>query len=439
MNPRAGLSASGALWVLWFEFELESMNRQVSHDVLRRMVSPPPRAPEDVPITSSRAMRLAVTRAADTTHRLALSVTQLREEVLDLDTMLAGIADDFMLVGMVDDTRTLLGLAAIDAGLRSALIEIQTIGKVLTGGVDDRPPTATDAKMAEPVLAAILHHLNETAERTPLDGWGQGLAPMGRVTDTRSAGLVLPEGDYRVLRLELDLRVEGRTGALIMALPDQAKRAVPLSDKEEQGDWDTLFQKAVNAAPVSLDAELHRFQSPLEAVQGFSVGDVIPLVGCDVTSVKLRARDGRKIATARLGQAGGKRAIRVEAAVAQDLSSLSSLGTSAAEAEDAGLMAISAMGENAGVLEDAADRGGTDGIDAWSEEVATEDPDLAISAPMNSVEDNASGVDQSLDWSAALEEGDEESASPSGWDAKAAEAAPLDWSSELGEDDTPSA
>ncbi|MEL6571979.1 MAG: hypothetical protein AAFQ64_09990, partial [Pseudomonadota bacterium] len=247
------------------------MSRQVSHDVLRRMVSPPPPAPEDVPITSSRAMRLAVTRAADKTHAMPLTVTGLEEEVRDLDAMLETITADMLLVGMVKD-QVLMGLAALDTQLRSALIEMQTVGTVLPGPPDDRPPTGTDATMAEPLLGSILAHLSETAARTPLDGWGQGLSPLGRVTNTRAAGLILPERPYRIVRMMIDLQVDGRQGKLLMALPDHLTLTAPAEAPDVDVDWSTRFQTAVNAAPVRLAAELHRFKAPLVAVETMAVG-----------------------------------------------------------------------------------------------------------------------------------------------------------------------
>lgn len=273
-------------------------------------------------------MRLAVTRAADKTHAMPLTVTGLEEEVRDLDAMLETITADMLLVGMVKD-QVLMGLAALDTQLRSALIEMQTVGTVLPGPPDDRPPTGTDATMAEPLLGSILAHLSETAARTPLDGWGQGLSPLGRVTNTRAAGLILPERPYRIVRMMIDLQVDGRQGKLLMALPDHLTLTAPAEAPDVDVDWSTRFQTAVNAAPVRLAAELHRFKAPLVAVETMAVDHVIPLTGCHVASVKLRAADGRAVATARLGQSGGMRAVRIEQA---DLPGMEDLADLAGEA-----------------------------------------------------------------------------------------------------------
>lgn len=298
---------------------------QVSHDVLRRMVSPPPPAPEDVPITSSRAMRLAITRAADKTHNMVMNVGGLREETLSLEDTLAAQNPDHMLMAVIKED-AVIGIAALDTQLRSALIEVQTVGKVLAIHPEDRAPTNTDASMAEPLLAAILQHMEETTQRTPLEGWGQGVVISGQIPSVRSAGLILPDLTYRVIRMSLDLAVADRVGELVFAMPDAKGPVVTETQTIETEDWATRFQRTVNASSVRLDAQLHRFKLPLYVAEGLEVGQVLPLPGCQVSSLKLMARDGRMVATARLGQSGGMRAIRVEAATVPVMEDLGQIG-----------------------------------------------------------------------------------------------------------------
>jgi len=187
------------------------MTRQVAHDVLRRMASPPPPAPEDVPITSSRAIRLAITRAADKTHGMTLSVSSLREEVMTLDDLLAAFDPALMLIGLMVDGQV-AGIAALDLDMRTGLVEVQTIGKVLAEPPENRPATGTDARMAQPIIAEFLSHLQETAKRTPLDAWGSGVEIGDKIESARAAGLILYDGDYRSIRLSLNLGDGDRVG-----------------------------------------------------------------------------------------------------------------------------------------------------------------------------------------------------------------------------------
>ena len=289
------------------------MTRQLAHDVLRRMASPPPPAPEDVPITSSKAVRLAITRAADKTHSMVISVSSLQEEVVGLDDLLAAFDPDLMLLAMVAGDR-IQGIAAIGPELRAALLELQTIGRVLDMAAEPRKPTEADARLSEPLVTAFLAHLGVTAAQTPLDGWGDGFVVGDKLTSARAAGLILDDGQYRVIRIALDLGVADRVSELAIALPSRSKAAEKIVKPEVSGDWTTRFQAVVNGSPAQLDALLHTFKMPLFRAESLSVGQVIPLTGCTVSSIKLLAADGRRVATARLGQSGGMRAVRIEQA-----------------------------------------------------------------------------------------------------------------------------
>jgi flagellar motor switch protein FliM len=297
------------------------MTRQVAHDVLRRMASPPPPAPEDVPITSSRAIRLAITRAADKTHGFSLSVSSLREEVLSLDGLLEALEPSLMLIGMKSDDRV-AGLAALDLNMRAAVIEVQTIGNVLEAAPEERAPTGTDARMAEPIVSAFLTHLQATATRTALDGWGLGFEVGDRIETTRAAGLILDDGQYRLIRLTLDLGIGDRQAEMTIALPSRDEDRGKVMEPEVTGDWESRFRTVVDGSPAHLDAVLHRFKLQLQQAENLTVGQILPLPGCTVSSVKLMAKDGRKVATARLGQSGGMRAVRIEAAPQLNMSEM---------------------------------------------------------------------------------------------------------------------
>ena len=51
---------------------------------------------------------------------------------------------------------------------------------------------------------------------------------------------------------------------------------------------------------------------PISKIEEFEVGQVLELAGTTVGSVTLVGADGKPVATARLGQVAGKRAVRVE-------------------------------------------------------------------------------------------------------------------------------
>lgn len=287
--------------------------------VLRKMLAQPVPVQADVPLTASRAVRLAVTRAAEQGVGLFLSVQSVAEEAASLDDMVQMIAPQH---GLLQLTRRgkgppyaaddIVGYAGLDRQFANAVVELQTTGRVRALAPEDRPLTSADLSLSHPFLVALFSQMDETTERTTLDGWTAGVAPAARFEDSRALGLTLDDVTYRIMRVTVDLGVEGRTGEFIIALPlpEVDTSSVP---KPKQVDWAAALEDAVMAAPAALRAILHRFDVPLRVADGFHVGQVVPLAGCTVGSVELEGPSGELFARARLGQVAGHIAIRIEA------------------------------------------------------------------------------------------------------------------------------
>ena len=69
---------------------------------------------------------------------------------------------------------------------------------------------------------------------------------------------------------------------------------------------------SVSAAPATLDAVLYTMKLSLKQIDNLSAGQILPLYGATVGSVRLFAPDSTLVGTARLGQSGGMRAVRIE-------------------------------------------------------------------------------------------------------------------------------
>ena len=65
---------------------------------------------------------------------------------------------------------------------------------------------------------------------------------------------------------------------------------------------------------------------PIAQAQTLRVGQVLPLSGCTVHSVRMVSADGRDVGAAKLGQSGGMRAIRIETAPPADMMDLTTAG-----------------------------------------------------------------------------------------------------------------
>ncbi len=279
--------------------------------ILRRMTrQQPPETGE--PLTSSRALRMALVKVANDTIGLTLCVLSMAEEMLSLDDLLAALDDNQMLVALREG-EDLRGLVAIDSQLRAAAIEVQTIGQVVAMRAEDRPPTNTDKVMCERVLAAFVEALPNATVGTRLEGWVDDIQLAKRFSDARTAGLELQDIQYRLVRLSIDLGTTDREGEILVALPFVAEdTATELVQPRGELSWGDQWQEMLQAAPAQLDAVLHRFSLPLADAQELRAGQVLSLHGCTVNSVKLMAPDGRTVVQAKLGQAGGMRAVRIE-------------------------------------------------------------------------------------------------------------------------------
>ncbi len=275
----------------------------------------------DSPLTSSRALRLALMKSANDSIGLVLTVTSVAEDVVMLDDMLGGLSDDLLLVGLGrDDAR--VGLISIDLQLRAAIVEMQIVGAPIDQAATDRAPTLTDHRLCEPFLDAFLKAFPAAVSGTPLGGWADGVALDDRFGDVRAAGLVLADCKYRVVRMNVDLGVAERQGQIAMVLPLAEVSLPQVAVDPDPVDWDAAFQETVQDAPATLEAQLHSFSVPLAAIEGLRVDQLLPLPGCTVSSVKLRAADGTTVAQAKLGQLGGMRAVRLQPAPLPQLTEL---------------------------------------------------------------------------------------------------------------------
>lgn len=289
------------------------MTESTQVTLLRRMTRSQGQEVADNPLTSSRAVRLALTKAANDTVGLVLTVLSVAEETASLDDMLGTLSDDLMLVAL-DRGGALVGLIALDMELRAAVLEMETMGAVLGQKAEERPPTRTDKALCAPLIDAFIAAFPAAVQSTPLEGWADDVQQGERLGSLRAAGLVLADCDYRVVRMTLDFGSADRQGHLSMILPLPQEALLPEPAAAVAQDWHTTFQATVSAAPASLDAVLHRFPISLAKAQGMAVGMVLPLPGCTVNSVRLVATDGQEVAQAKLGQAGGYRAVRLETA-----------------------------------------------------------------------------------------------------------------------------
>jgi flagellar motor switch protein FliM len=298
------------------------MTEATTLTVMQRLARARPVAAPDaaVPVTPSRALRLALARAAESSVGLQITVQGISEIVLSLDDLLATLDDALLLIGL-GDGGVPVGLAGIDLQARAAVIEMQTTGRLRPVSADPRPVTGTDAALVTPWVSAFLQELVLTTPGTPLEGWASGYVAGQIVAGKRAAGMTLSELDYRLVRLTLDFGMGERRGQMLVALP-VSRIPAPAPPALPKAEWADLLRNVVMSAPSDLHVVLHRMRLSIGAVERLEVGQILSLPGVTVQSVRVEGSNSRLVARARLGQVSGMRAARIETAVVPELSEL---------------------------------------------------------------------------------------------------------------------
>ena len=288
---------------------MDAVNPILAHKLGRAQNAAPELA--ESATSPTRQMRRALGRAADNAVGLLASVLGISEEVMDAEGVIEDGPDGWIVLGLrTGDVAGLSGLFLMDPPMRSALVEMQTMGSLLPLAETQRPVTRTDAVMSVPFAANLLAELGEVEFGAP--DVSLAAYDIGPVENLRTAGLVMMQGQYRVWRVSVQLGGGEAQGEMLIAL--RPKDANVLQPTVNTNAWSKNLRDALDDAPADLDAVLTKMTLPISKVEAFETGQVLRLAGTTVGSVTLTGPGGENVSTARLGQVAGKRAVRIEAA-----------------------------------------------------------------------------------------------------------------------------
>lgn len=256
----------------------------------------------------ARVWRQVAARALKASIGLNAQVTELSATTVPPDD-LADMVQPGDLTALMENHVGDVGLALVDPDLITALIEMQTIGKVTDRQAPPRDPTPVDGALVGPtldrVLAGAANALAENGLRDP-------------VTDYRFAMLseagappTLALADLLHACITIELKIEGgkRTGTLRLVVPDTGASA----EQKAAGktDWQMKIGSAVLSSDVTIEARLGRVKMPIEDVTRLSEGDMLPLPVEDLHRIRLVVAQGDLAARGKLGQANGFRAVKI--------------------------------------------------------------------------------------------------------------------------------
>ena len=356
--------------------------------------------------TPERAISTAIGRAAQKSCALASFPVQAKAARSTLAEMIE-LLPDRALILVVEDFQGQHGIVALSPGFLSAVIEMQSMGRVFSHSPPERRPTRTDASIcAEFVNVALA----ELASELGLLGVAAGPSAFrfaSFVEDPKPLELMLEDVIYHSFRLETRLGQGGaregcflafRPGAdmdVTAALSDGTGPAMPAV--ADAGAVRTLSE-AVQAAPVTLHAVLCRKTISLRELRGLTPGASIALPFDAMSRTRLETPSGQVVVKGKLGALHGHRAIRIAAPPAQARQPAEGDGADGAAPAAVPAMAPAWAGDNVFSAEDDAedmpaaslfaaepplgDVADPDAVRAGTEEAEEETPS-ALALPMN--------------------------------------------------------
>ena len=284
------------------------MASQDQEKVIHRKARPPRDGCESRAMSSAKALRLSLARAADTLFDLALTVATVEQQRMTLGGIDEGLQDDGLIL-LLDGAGGARGAVLLDQQMMAALIEVQTTGRVRKGQAQPRPPTRTDAAMMAPLVDALMDGIDAEMS-AEVDGYQpRGFCFGDRVDDLRSLALTLDAPDYDHFRVIVDLGPGAKTGQLDLMLPVRADPPKRPATTDRTTRDTTRMSDVVLGAPIVLDAVLARVTLPLSEACAFEPGQTLPLDRETLTETRLVAAGGHLVAEARLGQIHGWRAL----------------------------------------------------------------------------------------------------------------------------------
>ena len=285
------------------------MSTQEGHSVIHRKAADARKVFDARAMSPSRALRLSLARAADSVLNLAATVATLEQMVLPHDGIAREMGEDGLLL-LLDGPGARRGALRFDPQFMAALIEVQTIGTVERAEAIPRPVTRTDAAIAAPLvdsMLALADDLLAEAADGPDEPAPSGFRFGDMVEDLRMLMLSLDAPDFDLFRLTVDLGEGAKTGVMTLLLPHEpARRKQP--DTAQGG---TTLKANALGAPIVLEAVIERLSLPLREVCTLMPGAVLNLSRRALDDTRLMAAGAHPVATVKLGQAGGWRAVRL--------------------------------------------------------------------------------------------------------------------------------
>jgi len=285
------------------------MPEQSAPSAIRRKLDAQTNPLDQDGMSPAKALRVAVLRAAEDAAELEAKLAGFSEEKTTLIDIVQRLEDPY-LICLIEGPGGAVGLALWDCQIMSALVEQLITGRVVPSPADPRPPTRTDAAVIAEFMGMMLKvfddGLAQIGDAPPVSGFRQ----VGLLEDSRAVTMALEDIDYRHYRLSLDLADGAKTGELQLIFP--WNRVMPAASTGAGiSRWKTDWRDVVKTTHAPIEAILHRTSMPISEIARLQVGTTILIPAEAIGAMSLEGENRHPVATGRLGQTNGHRAVRV--------------------------------------------------------------------------------------------------------------------------------
>lgn len=276
-----------------------------AESVLERKANAQRRALGVGAVSIPRALGRSLSIAADALWAVGLTCKATSDDLVSTERALTQLDADQLIIILENEDRP-VALMALDRHLVTGLIEVQTLGKVTTFPLDDRPYTPTDAAMMAPLVDATMPRFGSMLSTQPERAHLQGYLFGAQVDDIQTAGLALEADQMQTVQFDVSLAQGTREGRLVFLFPEP-KEELDNGRNASGGK----YEEAMKMVPARMHAVLTRIHIPLSKVQALKPGDVLEISPNAVTGATLVVDGGHVAAKGKLGQMNGFRAIRI--------------------------------------------------------------------------------------------------------------------------------
>lgn len=264
---------------------------------------------------AAKAWKLALARSARDMIELELGIIDLRQSRSSLNELL-DLPPDRSLIAILEGPKEGLGLVVFAPEILAGIVEMQMVGHVSATPPLVRRPTRTDAAMVSGVIDKALRGLEIELDQSTDLIWTSGFRYASFLEDARPLALLLEDVTYQILAADVSLAEGAKTGQILLALPANGRGNPPKAvetppSRAAEMVFGAALGEQIMGASAELIAVLVRMHLPLDTLLNLKSGDSLALGNAALDQIDLEGLDGKRLASGKLGQNRGLRAVRI--------------------------------------------------------------------------------------------------------------------------------